>query len=78
MDLCEPLNYCLCEMESARQGIAAVKDASPSLYLEAHPPSPHQGDVRLSDPPSDQGASGVARTRNTGDPADLLAGLANH
>ncbi|GFO18692.1 hypothetical protein PoB_004519700 [Plakobranchus ocellatus] len=35
--------------------------------------SPQQGDLRLSDPPSGQGAGGGARTRDRRVPADLRA-----
>ncbi|GFO06161.1 hypothetical protein PoB_003266600 [Plakobranchus ocellatus] len=35
--------------------------------------SPQQGDLRLSGPPSGQGAGGGARTRDRRDPADLRA-----
>ncbi|GFN75112.1 hypothetical protein PoB_000161800 [Plakobranchus ocellatus] len=35
--------------------------------------SPHQGDLRLSGPPSGQGAGGGARTRHRRVPADLRA-----
>ncbi|GFN77681.1 hypothetical protein PoB_000418700 [Plakobranchus ocellatus] len=33
--------------------------------------SPQQGDLRLSGPPSSQGAGGGARTRDRGTPADI-------
>ncbi|GFN86798.1 hypothetical protein PoB_001330400 [Plakobranchus ocellatus] len=35
--------------------------------------SPQQGDLRLSGPPSGQGVSGGARTRDRGIPADIRA-----
>ncbi|GFO39020.1 hypothetical protein PoB_006552500 [Plakobranchus ocellatus] len=35
--------------------------------------SPQQGDLRLSGPPSGQGAGGGSRTRDRGVPADLRA-----
>ncbi|GFO38943.1 hypothetical protein PoB_006544800 [Plakobranchus ocellatus] len=40
--------------------------------------SPQQGDLRLSGPPSGQGASGRARTRDRRAPADLRADLLAH
>ncbi|GFN84837.1 hypothetical protein PoB_001134300 [Plakobranchus ocellatus] len=36
-------------------------------------PSPQQGELRLSGPPSGQGAGSGARTRDRRDPADLRA-----
>ncbi|GFO29549.1 hypothetical protein PoB_005605400 [Plakobranchus ocellatus] len=44
-----------------------------ALYQETTRSSPQQGDLKLSGPPSDQGAGYGARTRDRSVPADLRA-----
>ncbi|GFO45033.1 hypothetical protein PoB_007153800 [Plakobranchus ocellatus] len=43
------------------------------VYRSCEEASPQQGDLRLSGPPSGQGAGGGARTCDRGVPADLRA-----
>ncbi|GFO14954.1 hypothetical protein PoB_004145900 [Plakobranchus ocellatus] len=45
----------------------------PPPYGQAWKPNPEQGVLRFSGPPSGQGASGGARTRDRRVPADLRA-----
>ncbi|GFO13838.1 disintegrin and metalloproteinase domain-containing protein [Plakobranchus ocellatus] len=47
--------------------------ANPSRLFQEMVQRPHQGDLRLSSPPSGQGAGGGAQTRDRRIPADVRA-----
>ncbi|GFO07997.1 hypothetical protein PoB_003450200 [Plakobranchus ocellatus] len=56
-------------LHQARALVAGLKPAKESLQISG----PQQGDLRLSGPPSGQGAGGGAQTRDRRVPADLRA-----
>ncbi|GFO34371.1 hypothetical protein PoB_006087600 [Plakobranchus ocellatus] len=64
----EPLNVDLSDCEKFQQWLIKFLDLP--LHRSA---SPQQGDLRLSSPPSGQGADGTARTRDRRVSADLMA-----